>query len=323
MNLRKSYKSKSRHKKNHDENVTDPFYLVANEIVLYMFAFLGVADLLTLCAVSQRMRQLAGDDELWKPFILHCSTHDNFLKKRGNKSNQSCMTFFCMQQKTSKIHELFNKVREEELRFQYLTHHYFEHDYFTFATPLLLSYAFFLEVNPLAYTELRTDASYKYDQDVVANHLLKKLPVIYHADILILRELYRFISRVFPSSKGPSAYIHVPSRTERDFPFLHLYVTFKKCAEQNPREIIFFKDASFFRELNDFLIHDGLQGNKVMVLSKTLIAHPDMLYTQQIIMVLRDMLDHLKNTDAMISSELFDYYQHSLQTCHPTTMRGI
>lgn len=319
MNLRSSHKSKIHQKKKHDENVKDPFYLVADEIVLYIFAFLGVADLLTLCVVSQRMRQLAGDDELWKPFILHCSTHDTSPNNMSKKSKQSCITLFFMQQKTS----IFNKVREEELRFQYLCHYDFEQCYFTFTTPLLLSYAFFLEVNPVAYTKLKTNVPDKYDENVVANHLLKKLPVIHHADISILKELYRFISRIYSSSRGPSSYLAAPGKKGYDFSLLHLYVTFKKCAEQNPREIIIFKDSSFLKELNDFLTHDGRQGNKIITFSETLIAHPEMLYTEKIVIILRDMLDHLKNNNAMTSSKLFDYYKKSLQTFCPKNMRGI
>lgn len=304
-----------------DKNVTDSFNFVPMEVILYIFAFSDVPDLLTLCAVSQRMKQLAGNDWLWKPFILNSSTNYYFLNKEskhGTKPNQSCMTFFCTQQKLSKMNELFNKVREEELRFQYLSHSFFEKKYGTFVTPLLLSYAFYLNVNPIAYTEL--NVPFKLDQDLVANHLLKKLPVIYHSNVLILREMYRFVSLVYPSSKAPSAYIASIATTNarrdfphlgHDFPLLYLYITFKKLAEHNPYEIIFYKDPSFFRELNDFLAHNGLQGNKLMIFSETLIAHPEMLYAHKILTVLKDILNYLKNTD-VTSNELFDYYHNSL-----------
>lgn len=313
MHSRKFSKNKNRHKTNYDENVTDPFYMIADEIVFYIFYFLDVADLLILCSVSLRMRKFASDDKIWERFIEYSLVQDNALKK----SNQLYMTLFCAQRKTSKIKELFNKVREEELRFQYLSHYSFERDFHTFPTPLLLSYAFYLEVNPLAYTELgraryiEANVSYMYEQDIVSNHLLKKLPIIYHSDILILRELYRFLSRVFPSSQGPSTYIHAPAENGHDFPLLYLYVTFKKCAEQNSREMIFFKDASFFRELNNFLTQDDLQGDKLIVFSKTLIAHPEMLYTQKISKILKRLLNYLNNTD-VTSDRLFKYYQNSL-----------
>ncbi len=302
MRLRQRYKKHA--KKKHDDNVTDIFSFVPDEVLLYMFSFFGVADLLSLCAVSQRMRKLASDDWLWKRFILNYLTNDE-----EDKLNQSCMTFFFTQHKASKISGLFNKVRNEELRFEYLSYYEIEKDFRVCPTPLLISYAFFLNVNPVTCTELKY--LFVVDQQTIANHLLKKLPVIYHSNDLVLKEIYRFVSKVIPSSIPPNAYTHTIYQTNHDFPLLYLYAALQKCAEKNPYEMIFFKGPSFFRELNDFLAQDGLQGNKLIILGETLMANPEIVYTEKTITFLRDMLGFLKNT-AVTCDDLFGYYQNSL-----------
>lgn len=273
---------------------------LVDELILYIFFYCDVRDLLTLCQVSKRFKQIASENLLWKSYIARDFKYD-FAKK----IHENYRSVYWELQKA----RMFKLLKNEELRFAHLQQDFDNSFYDFFATPLLISYAVKLSINPQSILNIPVNVLGR--ESYLANYLLKKMKFASRCDYKVLTQIFKFVQRVCPSSQAPSQYTVYVSSKSKNYPLLHLYNTFKLLAEKYAHEIIFFKDYRFLANLNNVLMKKQLSADKLLIFSQSLYKYPQIITHLSATLFLDKILKFLKKQEVS-EQEIINYYRKIL-----------